>query len=62
MPEDIFDKIIDFQLMLEGYTACCKDGSCPGDKESTRLMSYWYKLSSEIEQKLNDAGVKEYDS
>lgn len=51
MPEDLEDKLIDFEMMLEG---------CMSEKESslderykTRLLGYWYSLSSEIKEKLN---------
>ena len=49
MPEDLEDKIIDFGLMLEGY---CSDR--PEDKQKTRLLVYWYSLSSEIMEKNDD--------
>lgn len=48
MPEDVQDKIEDFGLMLEGY--------CADDEETaakTRLLSYWYSLSTEILQTLD---------
>ena len=52
MPEDLDDKLTDFEMMLEG---------CMTDKESnlderykTRLLSYWYSLSGEIRKKINE--------
>lgn len=49
MPEDLEDKIIDFGLMLEGIVS-----DRPEDKQKTRLLVYWYSLSSEIMEKNND--------
>jgi hypothetical protein len=47
MPEDLNDKLIDFELMLEGF---CANVSIPeDDKGKTRLLSYWYSLKDEIE-------------
>lgn len=43
MPEDLEDKITDFELMLQGYCADMKE-----DGYKTRLLSYWYSLSGEI--------------
>ena len=47
MPEDLEDKLEDFELMLEGF---CANVSIPeGDKGKTRLLAYWYCLKTEIE-------------
>ena len=45
MPEDLEDKITDFGLMLEGVFAASE---VPTENEKTRVLEYWYALSSEI--------------
>ena len=47
MPEDLEDKLADFELMLEGYCADREE-----DKYKERLLSYWYSLSAEIKGKI----------
>ena len=50
MPEDLEDKLDDFELMLEGFVSKC--GVDEGYRGVTRLMCYWYALKSQIEEKL----------
>lgn len=49
MPEDLEDKLEDFELMLEGFCTCVEDN----DRGKTRLLSYWYSLKDEIKQEEN---------
>ena len=49
MPEDLEDKLIDFELMLEGVLA---DDEVLLQERKTRILEYWYSLSSEIREKL----------
>lgn len=49
MPEDLEDKLIDFELMLEGILA---DDEALSQERKTRILEYWYSLSSEIREKL----------
>lgn len=46
MSEDLEDKLIDFELMLEGF---CVDNAQPEVKK-TRILEYWYSLSEEIKK------------
>ena len=46
MPEDLEDRMTDFELMLEGYCADREEDIC-----KTRLLSYWYSLKSEVLEK-----------
>lgn len=50
MPEDLEDKLIDFELMLEG----CLNAESSGINERyiNRLIGYWYALSKDIKEKL----------
>ncbi len=48
MPEDVQDKLTDFELMLMGVIGDGSIDECYG----TRLMSYWYALSREIKEQL----------
>ena len=50
MPEDLKDKMIDFELMLEGVFAC----EVPQEEYKTRVLEYWYSMSNEIGEKLNE--------
>jgi len=45
MPEDLEDKLIDFELMLEGF---CVD--VQSEVKKTRILEYWYSLSEEIKK------------
>ena len=51
MPEDLEDKIDDFELMLEGFALSLELDE--DDIGRTRLLSYWYSLKSEIKEKVN---------
>ena len=48
MPEDLEDKLDDFELMLEGFVSKC--GVADDDRGATRLLCYWYVLKSQIEK------------
>lgn len=48
MPEDLEDKLDDFELMLEGFVSKC--GVADDDRGATRLLCYWYALKSQIEK------------
>ena len=47
MPEDLEDKMFDFDLMLEGYVKLGNEGSV-NETYNNRLLNYWDELSSEI--------------
>lgn len=46
MPEDLEDKLDDFELMLEGFVSNLE--LAPTDRSSVRVLSYWYALKDEI--------------
>lgn len=45
MPENLEDKLDDFELMLKGF---CSYAECVNEVFRTRLLSYWYSLKAEI--------------
>ena len=45
MPEDLEDKLDDFELMLEGI---CSDDAIKDSRATVRLLSYWYSMKEEI--------------
>lgn len=47
MPEDLNDKLVDFEMMLEGFVNTDETNS---EEAKTRLLSYWYAMSVEIEK------------
>ena len=47
MPEDLEDKMYDFDLMLEGYVKLANEGSII-ETYNNRLINYWDELSSGI--------------
>ncbi len=47
MPEDLRDRIVDFDLMLEGYVKLANEGSVI-QVYNDRLVNYWDELSSGI--------------
>lgn len=51
MPEDVEDKLDDFELMLEGFALSLELNE--DDRARTRLLSYWYSLKSDLKEKLN---------
>ena len=50
MPEDLLDRLDDFDLMLEGFCARAKLSS--NDKSRERLLAYWYSLMGEAYEAL----------
>lgn len=52
MPEDLSDKLQDFELMLEGFAADMKE-----DQAKTRLLSYWYTLRGELDKAVGSVKV-----
>lgn len=50
MPEDLEDKITDFEMMLEGFVMT--DETHEKDTKM-RILCYWYSMSAEILKKLN---------
>lgn len=48
MPEDLNDKLEDFELMLEGLCS----GFDPNSSSVIRVLAYWYDLRSEIQEKM----------
>ena len=50
MAEDLEDKLIDFELMLEGVFS----DEIPTEDRKRRVLEYWYSLSSEIGEKLHE--------
>ena len=50
MPEDLEDKLIDFELMLEGILASSENIK---EQMKTRCLEYWYSLSDEIKNKID---------
>lgn len=53
MPEDLSDKLQDFELMLEGFAADMEE-----DQAKTKLLSYWYTLRSELDKAVGSVKVK----
>lgn len=52
MPEDLQDKLTDFELMLMGVINDEDVKKVIGETVENRLMAYWYALSGEIKEKL----------
>ena len=48
MPEDLKDKLDDFELMLEGFCADLDE-----TRQKNRLLSYWYSLKGEMEKEID---------
>jgi hypothetical protein len=46
MPEDLEDKLDDFELMLEGFIS--KLELDQSDRGEDRVLGYWYALKEEI--------------
>ena len=57
MPEDLEDKLDDFELMLEGFCRMAAEGA-PGTNYSSRLLAYYSDLSGEIAEALKKAAKK----
>jgi len=57
MPEDLEDKLDDFELMLEGFCRMAAEGA-PGTNYSSRLLAYYSDLSGEIAEVLKKARKK----
>lgn len=51
MPEDLEDKLIDFEMMLEGFVL--SDETAPEEVKS-RLLSYWDSMSNDINKRLGE--------
>lgn len=47
MPEDLRDKIYDFELMLSGFILSSQ-GLCLDKKFGDRLYAYWCNISDEL--------------
>ena len=52
MPEDLQDKLTDFELMLMGVMNDEDVRKVLGVTVENRLMTYWYALSKELREKL----------
>ena len=52
MPEDLQDKLTDFELMLMGVIYDEDVKKVLGETVENRLMAYWYALSRELREKL----------
>lgn len=50
MPEDLIDKLIDFDLMLKGFVSNDKDTSGNTPEACDRIMSWWYWIYADIEK------------
>ena len=48
MPEDISDKITDFDLMLQGYVHNDETGATNTAEASIRIMQYWYEIYGDV--------------
>lgn len=46
MPEDLMDKLVDFELMLEGIL----NDEAINKTYSTRILNYWYDLVADIKK------------
>ena len=53
MPEDLIDRIVDFDLMLEGYVKLANEGSV-SQAYNDRLVNYWDELSTDIDKALRE--------
>ena len=52
MPEDLSDKLQDFELMLEGFAADKEE-----NQAKTRLLCYWYTLRDELDKAVGSVKV-----
>lgn len=48
MPEDLMDKLVDFELMLEGIL----NDEAVNETYRTRVLSYWYELAADVKKEL----------
>ena len=52
MPEDLSDKLQDFELMLEGFAADKEE-----NQAKARLLCYWYTLRDELDKAVGSVKV-----
>lgn len=46
MPEDLMDKLVDFELMLEGVL----NDEVVNETYRTRILNYWYDLVADVKK------------
>ena len=57
MPEDLRDRLVDFDLMLEGFVKLAWGGTVC-ESYNSRLLEYWDDLSTQLDKVLKEKEKK----